>query len=446
MAERAGGDGPLAGATLELRVGGPAHGGSCVARHPDPDGRVVFVRHALPGERVRALVTADRGGAYCFADAVEVLEAAPGRVAPPCPHAGPGRCGGCDWQHADPALQRELKATVVREQFAKLAGLDVDALGFAGVEELPGGMLGWRTRVQYASRGGTVGLHPHASHAVLPIDRCPLGVPGVDVPPPADTLPADATGVELVAGTGSPADPPDLLPERRQVRRTGREGVAVLAHRPSARQRDRRQRGRRPPDRVEVVAGPATVTYSALGRDFEVASGGFWQVHPAAVDTFAAALLEAAGPQPGERVLDLYAGAGALTAALADAVGEQGAVIGVESSAQAVRDAARNLADLPQAQVRHGRVDAALLTGLEVGPDVVVLDPPRAGAGRDVMTALAALGPRVVGYVACDPAALARDVAVITGLGWELASLRAFDAFPMTHHVECVAALRPPGT
>ncbi|SHG73015.1 23S rRNA m(5)U-1939 methyltransferase [Jatrophihabitans endophyticus] len=412
----------MSGRTLEVTVGGPAHGGSCVARYPEPDGRAVFVRHALPGERVRAVVTSDRGGAYCFADAVEVLEASPDRVEPPCPYAGPGRCGGCDWQHATPAAQRELKAAVIRDQFARIARQDVSTL-LHGVEELPGGPLGWRTRNLYAvGRDGRVGLRKHASHEIVTVEHCPLGVPGVADPPEPPVPPRGVTGIEAARGT---------LPD-----------VAVLAHRAGG---NRQRRGRRPPDRVEVVTGPRRLHHHALGRDFRVAAGGFWQVHPAAVEAFAAALLAAVRPAAGERVLDLYAGAGALTAALAAAVGESGAVIGVESSRTAVADAAANLADLPQARVRHGRVTADALTDLAVGPDVVVLDPPRTGAGRDVMTALIGLGPRAIGYVACDPAALARDVAVAAEHGWRLASLRAFDAFPMTHHVECVAGLVPPG-
>ncbi len=136
----------LLGRVLQVRVGPPAHGGYCVARVDDqPHGRVVFVRHALPGERVRALITEDAGGPFCRADAIEVLEPSPDRVAAPCPHAGPGRCGGCDWQHASGPAQRELKAAVVRDQLARLAGLDVAVQ----VEALPGGLLGWRTRTLY---------------------------------------------------------------------------------------------------------------------------------------------------------------------------------------------------------------------------------------------------------------------------------------------------------
>ncbi|MDT4941061.1 MAG: hypothetical protein QOJ34_1150, partial [Pseudonocardiales bacterium] len=179
---------------------------------------------------------------------------------------------------------------------------------------------------------------------------------------------------------------------------------------------------------------------------FEVSAGGFWQVHPAAAAALAEALLDAVRPGPGERVLDLYAGAGAFTSVLAEAVGPSGAVLGIEAAPGAVADSVRNLADLPWAQVRRARVTAdtlADLADLDGGPHVVVLDPPRAGAGRDVMRAILELAPRTVGYVSCDPATLARDVAVARDAGWRLSSLRAFDAFPMTQHVECVASLHP---
>src|SRR5205823_647678 len=156
-----------------------------------------------------------------------------------------------------------------------------------------------------------------------------------------------------------------------------------------------------------------------------------------------AVLLDQLRPQPGETALDLYAGAGLFTALLAEAVGPRGHVVGVESSRPAVADAAGNVADLPHAEVRHGRVSAGLVRELDVASDLVVLDPPRAGAGRDVMAAILAHGPRAIGYVACDPAALGRDVRVAVDADWRLAGLRAFDAFPMTHHVECLALLVP---
>lgn len=428
----------LLGRVLELEVGAPAAGGACVARYGgdrgggDP-GRVVFVRHALPGERVSARVTEDRGGTFARADAIAILTPAPERVRPPCPYAGPGKCGGCDWQHASGAAQRTIKATVVRDQFARLARLDLAAEVFDGVEELPGGLLGWRTRVTYAvDRAGRPGLHRHASHAVEHVRRCLIGGPGIGDTDALDGRWPELSGVEVVdAGNGA---------------------RSVLAHRPGA---GRQARGRRPPDRVEVHAGPATVIRWLRGRRFELAAGGFWQVHPAAADTLAAAVLDAVTPAPGETVLDLYAGAGGFTAVLAEAVGRRGRVIGVEADARAVQDARRNLADLAQVEVRQARIDAAWVAGLtgslasgaaseqQTRPDVVVLDPPRAGAGVATMRALLDLHPRAVAYVSCDPATLARDVAEAVRLGWQLTRLRAFDAFPMTQHVECLAVLQP---
>ena len=398
---------------LDLEIGPPGHGGFCVAR--EPEGRVVFVRHALPGEKVRARVTED-AGSYLRADAVEVLSPSRDRVPAPCPYAGPGRCGGCDWQHASGSAQRELKATVVREQFARVAGLDVASL-FATVEELPGGLLGWRTRIAYAvDPDGAVGLHRHRSHEVEQLERCALGMPGVDRPP-SRTAPG-VIAVELVRGDDG--------------------AVATVEHRPGT---GPRGRSRRPPDRSRVIAGPSSLRHQVGERTAHVASTGFWQVHPHALATVTATLLGALRPEPGETVLELYAGAGPLTAALADAVGPTGRVTGIESDSRAVTDAKENLAGLPWAEVHPGRVNASRVRTADPRPELVVLDPPRAGAGASVMTSIAELGARAIGYVSCDPATLARDVRAVTEAGYALTGLRAFDAFPMTGHVECVALL-----
>lgn len=413
------------GEVLELEVGAPAHGGFCVAR-VGGEGRVCFVSHALPGELVRARVTEDRGGGFFRADAIEVLRTSDDRVTPPCPHAGPGRCGGCDWQHASAAAQLKIKEAVVREQFQRLARLELPD-SFV-VEPLPAaaegnGLLGWRTRMTYAvDRTGTVGLYRQRSTEVEPIDACPLGAPGVG---DSDVLARTWKGL---TGVGVVQDP------------TGE--TTVIAHRPGA---GRQARGRRPPDKLEIIEGPQTLTFPVLGHDFRVGATGFWQVHPHALAEFTTALLDGVEPRPGEHVLDLYAGAGALTAALADAVGVTGRVVGIESDPAAVSDAAQNLQSLPWASVLRGRLDEAsvarLLVEAGMQPDVVVLDPPRAGAGKGVMQAIIGLRPRVIAYVACDPASLSRDVAVALSEGWQIASLRAFDAFPMTHHVECVVTL-----
>jgi tRNA/tmRNA/rRNA uracil-C5-methylase (TrmA/RlmC/RlmD family) len=403
------------GTEFEVTVGPVAHGGHCVARH---DGRVVFVRHSLPGEVVRVRVTEDRHPGFCRADAIEVLTGAAERVERPCPWSGPGRCGGCDWQHVTPAGQRELKATVVREQLARLAGLEVEV----SVEELPGGPLRWRSRARFAvDRRGVPGLRRHRSHDVVPLEDCPI--------------------------TAEPAARAVL-----GARWPGAGAVDVSIHSTGAVTTTRLDRRGRPlTTRTTTAAGlvdpAARAARHADGRDWEVEGTGFWQVHPAAADALVAAVEEFAQVRAEETVLDLYAGAGLFGGALAPAAGPGGRVVCVESDPLACAAADANLAELPQAEVWQGEVDAdglaELLAELGGGPDVVVLDPPRAGAGTAVSRLLAGSGARAVVYVACDPAALARDVAAFTGAGYRLADLRAFDAFPMTHHVECVALLVP---
>lgn len=398
------------GRRVELEIDDVAHGGHCVARM---DGRVVFVRHALPGERVLAEITEDAGGSFCRADAVRVLRASPERVEAPCPLAGPGLCGGCDWQHATARAQRELKARVVAEQLHRLAGLDWPVR----VEELPGGSLRWRSRIELvANEQGRVGLRAHRSHRVIPLHDCPITQPGV-------------LG-EVVATRWSPG-------VRVQAARDG----AGHGHLRELRTERGRKRG------VQLSGG--TATEYAAGRQWQVAAHGFWQVHPHLADTLAAVVGDWARPPEGGRAWDLYAGVGLFAAVLAGQVGAHGHVLAVESGKRAVVDGRANLADLAQVSWRGGDVRSVLSArrgrAEAEDVDVVVLDPPRKGAQRPVVDAIAAAGPERVVYVACDPAALARDIATFAGHGYRLCKLRAFDAFPMTHHVECVALLRADG-
>ncbi len=401
------------GRRLPLEVGPVAHGGHCVARY---EGRVVFVRHALPGEQVLAEVTEDRGGSFCRADAVEVRKASPERVAPPCEHAHPGGCGGCDFQHVSGPGQRALKAAVIAEQLQRLAGIERTV----EVQPLSSALLGWRRRIRFAvDEHGYLGLHQHRSHRLIRLRHCPLGASGVGDADALDEPWPGLTEVELaVDDTGTVA------------------GVGYAAP-------DRPRRGRsRPSLKPRKLSGPDTLRYQVGARGFELRPSGFWQTHPQAAEVFTDAVLLAARLQPGERALDLYAGAGLFTAALADAVGVTGAVLGIEGDRGAAEDASRNLADVPWATVRREPVTAKAVAAA-AGPDVVVLDPPRTGAGLDVMAAVLDLAPRTVVYVACDPAALARDLRVALDRGWQLIGVTGYDAYPMTHHVECIAVLEP---
>jgi tRNA/tmRNA/rRNA uracil-C5-methylase (TrmA/RlmC/RlmD family) len=386
----------LTGREIQLEIGPVAHGGHCVARH---EGRVVFVRHAIPGERVRATVTeGTETSRFLRADAVAVLDASPDRVTPPCPYAGPDACGGCDFQHVSVPRQRQLLGDVVREQLDRLAGIDWQG----EVEAVPGDDAGlrWRTRMQFSATGdGRRALRKHRSHDLVAIGDCRIA---------STSLP----DVSEALGRGAPSA--DAV-----VTATG--------------------------DRVVLTPGsPApVVTEVAAGRRWVLHADDFWQVHPGAADALSAAVLDGAAPVAGERCWDLFSGVGLFAAVLAEAVGPGGSVVAVESRRRAVDHARSNLADLPNVRCVHDRVERFVRSRIAQGRlDVVVLDPPRSGAGAAVVQALARQSPRAVAYVACDPAALARDLATLARCGYELAGLRAFDIFPMTHHVECVAICR----
>lgn len=429
----------LVGQEYEVEVGPVAHGGHCIAR--TPEGRVLFVRHTLPGERVVARVTEGREDSrYLRADAVRVLEASPDRVEAPCPYAGPGKCGGCDWQHAAPGAQRRLKVAVVTEQLSRLAGLTPEQAGWDGtVEPAPGDKVprgevpAWRTRVQYAvDDEGRAGLRKHRSHEVQPIDHCLIAAPGVSELGVEKRQWPQIAAVEAIAATGS---------NDRQVVLTpapgGRLPLVELDTPVSVLRVDEKTGG------IHRVHGRPFVRERAAGRTWRVSGGGFWQVHRKAPDLLVEAVMEGLRPQEGDMALDLYCGVGLFAGALAERVGERGAVLGIESGKHAVEDARHNLRDLPRVRIEQGKVEQVLPRTRITEADLIVLDPPRAGAGKRTVTHLAGLGARRIAYVACDPAALARDLAYFRTAGYQPVSLRAFDLFPMTHHVECVAILEP---
>ncbi|MEU1282481.1 class I SAM-dependent RNA methyltransferase [Streptomyces sp. NPDC005805] len=429
----------LVGEEYEVEVGPVAHGGHCIAR--TDGGRVLFVRHALPGEKVVARVTeGEQDSRFLRADAVTVLDASKDRVEAPCPFSGPGKCGGCDWQHAKPGAQRRFKGEVIAEQLQRLAGLTPEEAGWDGTvmpapgDKVPAGEVpAWRTRVQYAiDAEGRAGLRKHRSHEVQPVDHCMIAAPGVtELGIEKQDWPQMAS-VEAIAATGS---------HDRQVVLTPRPGgrlPLVELDKPVSVLRVEERDGS-----VHRVHGRAFVRERADDRTYRVGMGGFWQVHPQAADLLVQAVMQGLLPRKGDMALDLYCGVGLFAGAIADRVGEKGAVLGIESGKRAVEDARHNLQHFDRVRIEQGKVESALpRTGI-TDVDIIVLDPPRAGAGKQTVRHLAGLGARRIAYVACDPAALARDLAYFRESGYRPRTLRAFDLFPMTHHVECVAILEP---
>ncbi len=298
------------------------------------------------------------------------------------------------------------------------------------MEEAPGAPegLGWRTRVRFAvDRDGRTGFRRHRSRAIEPVAECPIAIHAVN-----------QVGVGAVRWKGA---------HHLEVTAPPDGGAAVV----SVQTGRSRLAGRPVVEAGLVVDGrtvrkPDRVRHIVLGHRFEVSSGVFWQVHPAGAALLTRSVLDAVAPAPGERVADLYAGAGLFTVPLAHAVGAHGSVVAVERSSRACADAARNAAGLSQVEIVRSEVTGSVVADRLGSPDVIVLDPARQGAGLAVTRAIGALdpAPRAVAYVSCDPASFARDLRVLLDVRWSMASLRAFDLFPMTEHVELVAVLIPP--
>jgi tRNA/tmRNA/rRNA uracil-C5-methylase (TrmA/RlmC/RlmD family) len=413
------------GAELDLEIGDIAGGGGCVAHAPD--GRVVFVRHSLPGERVVATVTSTTSS-FIRADATEVRRASPERVTPPCPYAGPGRCGGCDFQHIDPAAQRRLKASRIAEQLQRVAGVTraVRVDHVAGDED----GLGWRTRVRLGvDHSGQLGFRRHRSHALELVDHCPIACDPVMETGTFEANWSGADELEIIVA-------PD----------TGESLIAVDLSRKAA-------PTTLPPVSARLVVNgrpqqrSGAVHTKVSGVTFRVSAGVFWQVHVGAAEALARAVRAALGAGPGDKVVDLYAGAGLFSVLVANDVGPTGSVLAVERDRRACADAEYNGHGRAQLRVRQASITPNLVEHGIGRPDLLVLDPAREGAGKAVMAALSghATNLRRLVYVSCDPSSFSRDLRVLLDSHWSLSALRAFDIFPMTEHVELVATLEPPG-
>ncbi|WP_315769882.1 class I SAM-dependent RNA methyltransferase [Rhodococcoides kroppenstedtii] len=411
-----------AGRVLEVVVGTPGHGGFCVARY---DGRVIFVRHSLPGETVRALITEDTGGSFCRADAVEIVDASPERIAPLCPIAGPGASGCCDLSHASEAGARAWKAAVVSEQLRRIARVETDV-----DVETWGERTGWRTRLRLGvGADGHAGFHRARSAELVTDLACPQS-PAVAYDGLADRT--WTTGADLAVALDSDG--------ARHVVEIAPPGSSSRAGGGARRAASSRRARRSAPRAHRAVVGSGRARQRVGDREWTVDAHGFWQAHRHAPDRYSAVVREWADVRPGDTVWDLYAGAGVFAAAVAGDAGSSGSVVGVEAGADAVRDGRAALADLPAVDLRAAPVEHAI-ADLPADPATVILDPPRAGAGKAVVAAVADAGPRRVVHVGCDPASFARDVGLYLSHGYRLEHLRAFDAFPLTSHVECIAAL-----
>ena len=381
------------GDRVAVEIGPIAHGGHCVARH---EGQVIFVRHSIPGERALVEIT-EKTSKFLRGNAIEILEKSSHRVTPQCAYARWDGCGGCDFQHIELEYQRELKTQIIKEQFQRIAKKEISC-PVEAVE--PHNGLHWRKRMEFTvSENRKLALYKARSHDVIEIDSCQIADSRMNIS-------------EINS---------QKLPRRSKVdvaiSRSGKQTIAI----------ENRQN-------YELID-------EGVDQILSVSPQSFWQSHISAPRTLVDAVASFSDIQVGDHVFDLYGGVGLFTADAVKRVGVAGRVTLIELDSQAITDARRNFSEYDTVEIVESSVDRALKKYARA--DVIILDPPRSGAGKNVVEQIVKLKPRVITYVSCDPASLARDCAYYEERGYRMAAIRAFDLFPMTQHMECVARFIP---
>jgi tRNA/tmRNA/rRNA uracil-C5-methylase (TrmA/RlmC/RlmD family) len=381
------------GQIIRVTIEKVAHGGHFIARH---EGAVIFVRHGLPGEVVDVAITSV-GSSFNRGDVVAVIQTSSDRVEAPCRYANRNGCGGCDFQHVEISAQRKLKEDVITEQFARIAKMDIHV----DVEEVSPS-LGWRTQATIGSDNqGRAGFYASRTNTIMAIDDCLVLHPTIGYPAIQSQHWEPGTRIEVSASTDGSS--------------------RIVAG--------------------EVIQGEKIQTFTVNHKSYQVSPDSFWQSNVNAPTILVDCMSEFAGVRAGDHLLDLYGGVGLFALQLHEAIGADGRIDLVEGSKSATADAAVNFAGAQNVKIHTGDVEKILPRFSRA--DVVILDPPRDGAKKNVIASLVECKPRSIVYVACDPAALARDSALLRDANYTLEKIRAFDLFPMTHHIECVALFTP---
>lgn len=423
---------------MNLRIEKPIYGGAGLAH---VDGKAVFVPFTLPGEQVEAAIVEDKPG-YATAELSAVLEPSPNRRSAPCPYYG--ECGGCRYQHAAYPAQVEMKSAILRESLER-----------ARIRELPeitpltAEPFAYRNRVRLQIRPNPFSLcyKFRNSHRNLPVQTCPIAAPELQHAieilnregealrlaswvREIELFSAGDAGLLLTLFTSYPAKSAAAAlaaigPRLRELL-PALTGIAAFSAETN-----------RAPGKLLTHFGESSLLYPSGDRRYRVSFGSFFQVHRFLIDPLVQLVTS---NEQGTTAWDLYAGVGLFSVPLAARFAN---IVAVESSPAAVRDLRENLrgtthrivasqtsAFLRQVQTQHAPA-----------PDLVVVDPPRAGLGPDVTASLANLRPRKITYVSCDPATLSRDLAALLESGYRLGKLHLVDLFPQTFHLESVAQL-----
>ena len=410
----------MSGAVFTIRLTGLAYGGEAIGRLPD--GRAVFVPFALPGETVHLRLVEEKRG-FARAALLEVISPAPQRIQPPCPHFG--ECGGCHYQHLSYADQLTAKQDILRDQLERIGRLPNPPVRPTVPSPQPSA---YRNHIQFAlAPDGKLGYHRPRSESVLPVQTCLLPEPAL-----AETWPQldfeampeiERIGLRLGAGNelqlileSQVSELPELSVEELPV------SVVHIS-----------------PAGSLVLAGSPALEIDVLGRAFQVSAASFFQVNTPMAEKMVQHILETlrslAALGPSSVLIDAYCGVGLFSAFLAGQVGE---LVGIEASPSAVEDFTVNLDEFENVSIYEAPVES-VLPGLDLHPNIVLLDPPRDGLLPAALDGLLRLAPQFIVYVSCDPATLARDARRLVAGGYTLLQVTPFDLFPQTYHIESVS-------
>ena len=399
-----------------VKLSTAVYGGEALGRLPD--GRAVFVSFAIPGETVRIRLVEEKRG-HARAELLEVLEPSPARQIPPCRHFG--LCGGCHYQHIVYEEQLAIKTAILREQLERIGGLSGPP-----VEPCVAASQTFRYRnyIQFhLTPDGRLGYYQVDGLTIFPIQECLLPVEALDSLWPQldfEGMPeieriglrsGDDDDVQLILES-SDVQPPEIMVEDLPI------SVAHLS-----------------PAGSLVLAGSPALFISVTGRTFRVSAGSFFQVNSVLAGMMVEHIFSELELSKRLLALDVYCGVGLFSAFLADRVSR---VVGIESSASACEDFVFNLNEFENVELYEAPAEA-VLPGLEIKPDLILVDPPRAGIDRRAMDGLLSLGAPVLVYISCDPATLGRDARRLVQGGYRLEQIVPFDLFPQTSHIESIS-------
>jgi 23S rRNA (uracil1939-C5)-methyltransferase len=395
------------------------YGGETLARLPD--GRAVFIPYVLPGEEVRIQLT-EHKERYARGGAVEVLETSPDRIKAKCIHFG--ECGGCHYQHMPYAWQLEAKKDILCDQLERIGGLSDPPVQDTVPSPYP---WHYRNHVQFhLSEEGALGYKAFRSNRVIPIQECHLPEEVIDAIWPLLDLDYIPGLDRVILRSGEKEEDVLLVLESSEP-----EPIEFEVDLPIS-------AVYRGPDGQVILSGDEFTVVDVKGFPFAVSAGSFFQINTPLTELIVDHLFDILSLSEEKVLLDVYCGVGLFSAFFAPEVRR---VVGIESSSSAVDDYMHNLSAFENVELYEAQAEE-VLPHLDLQPDIILVDPPRAGLAPEALDGILALGPQQVVYVSCDPATLGRDVKRFNKGGYKLVQSTPFDMFPQTYHIESVNLFR----